>query len=160
MGVLITILIISCSSFALSYSQHKKEREPFSDAELQQIRDRLPCLRPGITVKEAFDLLGVDIIGRFYALRGSGPWDDYRDVYQLTDASNEHGYNLIMVSDGGGKFKRAEIACWADHPKCQEDNLKAKENPKECPTPTTAPNKSGMKVEVKHRDLRSRQSRD
>jgi hypothetical protein len=108
MRALTTILIISFFSWTPFYSQHKKEPEPLSDAELQQIRDRLPCLKPGITVTEAFALLGVNIRGRSVGLNSSGPVGDMRDVYQLTDASNENGHNLIIVTDGVGKFKRGE----------------------------------------------------
>ena len=97
-----TTLILSFLSVSPFYAQHNKAPEPLSDAELQQIRDRLPCLYPGITVKEAFDLLGVNVPARNVDLRGSGPWNDYRLVYQLAEASNEHGYNLLVVTDEYG----------------------------------------------------------
>ena len=137
-----TLLMISCLMLTLTLSQDKKARGALSDAELQQIRDRLPCLMPGITLAEAFDLLGIDLKERYYALSGSGPTDDYRLLYQLTEASNENGYNLVVVHDREGRFKRAEIACWENHPQCEKENEKAKLNPKACPTPTGAPNKS------------------
>jgi hypothetical protein len=135
MRAVITILIIFCFDFSLLCPQRDKAPQPLTEAELQQIRDRLPCLKAGMTVKEAFDLLGVDITRRAVDLSGSGPTDDYRYVYQLAETSNKHGYNLVIVTDQDRKFKRAEIACWADHAKCLEDNQKAKERPKECPTP-------------------------
>ncbi len=103
-----------------------------SDAELQQVRERLPCLEPGMTMKEVFDVIGVDLQKKAYAEWGSGPTDDYRVVYQLAPTSNEHGYNLIVVGDRERKFKRAEIACWRESNKCAEDNEKAKNSPKAC----------------------------
>ncbi|MBD0373299.1 MAG: hypothetical protein ICV60_20850 [Pyrinomonadaceae bacterium] len=102
-----------------------------SDAELQQVRERLACLEPGMTMKEVFDVLGVDLGKKAYGVWGSGPTDDYRVVYQLAPATNEHGYNLIIVRDQERKFKRAEIACWRLPNKCAEDNEKAKN--KDCP---------------------------
>jgi hypothetical protein len=137
---LIVILALLCFSgvFALSYAHDNKAHGPeespgLSDAELQQVRERLPCLKPGMTIKEVFDVLGVDLYKKAYAVWGSGPSVDYRVVYQLAPASNEHGYNLIIANDQEGKFKRAEIVCWREKNKCAEDNENSKNNPKECP---------------------------
>ena len=84
-------------------------------------------------MKEVFEILGVDVPKRAYAEWGSGTSDDYSEVYQLAPASNEHGYNLVVVNDRESKFKRADIVCWIPPNKCAEDNEKAKNNPKECP---------------------------
>jgi len=86
-----------------------------------------------MAMKEVFEVLGVNLPKRAYAAWGSGPSDDYREVYQLAPASNEHGYNLVVVNYRDSKFKRAEIACWIRPNKCAEDHEKVKSNPKECP---------------------------
>jgi hypothetical protein len=140
MKILTVILALSCFGgvLALRYPQGKtahgsEQNAGLSDAELQQVRERLPCLKPGMTMKEVYNLIGVDLPERAYASWGSGPGDDYRMVYQLAPASSEHGYNLVVVNDRELKFKRADIACWIQPNKCAEDNEKAKENPQECP---------------------------
>ncbi len=143
MRALITILVISYLGLGPLSSRHQNRPEPLSNAELQQIRERLPCLKPGITVKQALELLGSNIEARNVGLNGSGPTDDYRYVYQMAEASNENGYNLIIVTDELRRFKRAEIACWIDHPQCLDANQRAKENPKKCPSHTSAPDDSG-----------------
>jgi hypothetical protein len=137
---LVAILALLCFSGSPSFSYVQdemahglKQNVGLSDSELQQVRERLPCLKPGMTGKEVYDLLGVDLSERAYAIWGSGPSDDYRMVYQLAPASSEHGYNLILVHDGKRKFKRADIACWIQPNKCAEDNEKAKSYRKECP---------------------------
>ena len=131
------ILIITLLYFAviptLSLAQKTDEARGLNDTELQQVRDRLSCLKPGMTMKEVFDLLGVDVPKKAYGAWGSGPTWDYRMVYQLAPVSSEHGYNLVMVHDQERKFKRGQIACWTQPNKCAEDNEKAKSNPKECP---------------------------
>ena len=136
MRSLVVILAPLCV-LALTYTQGRmaygsEQNAGLSDSELQQVRERLPCLKPGIPMKEVFATLGVDLPERAYGVWGSGPSDDYRMVYQLAPASNEHGYNLVIVNDQKRKFKRADIACWIQPNKCAEDNEKAKNNPKEC----------------------------
>jgi hypothetical protein len=137
---LIAILALSCFSTVLTLShardntaQGLAQNAGLSNSELQQVRERLPCLKPGMTMKEVFELLGIDLRERAYAVWGSGPTDDYRMVYQLAPASNEHGYNLIIVHDQERKFKRADIACWREQNKCAEDNERAKNGSQECP---------------------------
>lgn len=140
MKALMAILACLCLSGVLALpdaqshmAQGPEQNAGLSDSELQQVRERLPCLKPGMTRMEVFDLLGVDLMKRAYAVWGSGPGDDYRVVYQLAPAANEHGYNLIIANDRELKFKRAEIACWIPPNKCAEDNEKAKTNRKACP---------------------------
>jgi hypothetical protein len=135
MKFLMHILTVLCfmGMWTLSLAQSRDEASGLSDSELQQVRERLPCLKPGMGMTEVFVLLGVDLPKKAYGVWGSGPHDDYRRVYQLAPASNEHGYNLIIVHDQERKFKRASIACWTQPNKCAEDNEKAKNNPEECP---------------------------
>jgi hypothetical protein len=140
MKILMLILALLCFTGMLTLplaqggmAQDTDEAYGLSDAELQQVRERLPCLVTGMTMKEVFDVIGIDLRKKAYAVWGSGPVDDYRVVYQLAPSSNEHGYNLVIVHDLERKFKRAEIACWTQPNKCAENNEKAKNNPKDCP---------------------------
>ena len=140
MRILMAIPMLLCVSgvLALPLAQGNSARRVeqgagLSDSELQQVRERLSCLKPGMTMEEVYALLGVNLPKRAYAVWGSGPIDDYRMVYQLAPASNAHGYNLIIVSDRESKSKRASIACWTPPNKCPEDNEMTKDNPKECP---------------------------
>jgi hypothetical protein len=93
-------------------------------------------LKPGMKMKEVFDVLGVDVPKRAFISWGGGPADNYGTVYQLAPSSSEHGYNLLVVTDRESKFKSAGIACWLHANKCAEDNEKAKDNPKDCPDNT------------------------
>jgi hypothetical protein len=132
--ILMSIIVISLCTLTLCYSQDKKENGFLSNAELQQVRDRLPCLKPGITMKEAWNLLGIDIRERFVVVWGDGSRGNYRLKFQLAQDSNEHAYTLSMVMDQERKLKSVGIVCWPDHPKCKEDSQRAEENPKACPT--------------------------
>lgn len=124
-NLVLTLTLLSCIGiWTLSLAQSSDEATGLSNSELQKVRERLPCLKPGLAMKEVFDLLGVDLPKKAYGEWGSGPNDDYRRVYQLAPVSNEHGYNLIIVNDDELKFKRAEIACWTQPNKCAEDMRK------------------------------------
>ena len=132
-STLMLALLCFSQMAALSVAHSADKEAGLSDSELQQVRERLPCLKPGMSMKDVFDLLGVDLPRKAYGVSGSGPTDDYRMVYQLAPVSNEHGYNLVIVNDQDRRFKRAEIACWSPANKCEEDNEKAKRDPQECP---------------------------
>ncbi len=138
MKILIVTLAALCFSgvTALPYTQdsmaqHSEENAGLTNSELKQVWERLPCLRPGMTLKEVFDTLGVDLRKRAYAQWGSGPTGDYRWVYQLAPVTNENGYNLVVVSDEQAKFKRAKIVCWSGSKKCGDDTKEAED--KGCP---------------------------
>jgi hypothetical protein len=131
--MLFLTLLCFTGTGTLSLAQSTDETSGLSESELQQVRERLPCLKSGMAMKEVFELLGVDLPKKAYGVWASGPTDDYRMVYQLAPVANEHGYNLVIVHDQERKFKRAEIACWTQRNKCVEDNEKAKSNLKDCP---------------------------
>ncbi len=140
MKILRTMLALLCLSGGVValYAQtnvYQGSKKPLglNNAELKMVRERLPCLYPGMIMREVFHALGVDLSKRAFMEWGSGPSDDYRVVYQLAPASNEHGYNLVIVHDQERKFKRADIACWKRSNKCAEDNEKSKNNPSTCP---------------------------
>ena len=140
MKILTAVLALICfsggSAFARAQSEAAQDSNGnvgLSDYELNQVRERLPCLKPGMVMKEVFDVLGIDLHARAYAEWGSGTADDYSVVYQLAPVSNEHGYNLIIVNGRELKFKRAEIVCLIESNECAEDNEKAKDNQKGCP---------------------------
>ena len=140
----ITMMPLICFVGLLAFQHARPEvtqgprgRRGLTEAELRQVRARLPCLKPGMQMKEVFDTLGVDLPGKAYAQWGSGPSDDYRWVYQLAPATNKNGYNLVVVNDRQSKFKRAGVACWEGSKKCEADTKEAEG--KGCPVEAQKP---------------------
>ena len=99
------MLILAVGVVASSEAQKAEYQSPgaLSLEEVRQVEKSLPSLKVGMKREEVFEIIGLKAARRGFT--ASGPRGDIRVVHYLRD-----GYNLLLVWDENGMFKRAEVA--------------------------------------------------